>query len=314
MPETVSAQCLNCGSDLNGPFCSYCGQKDADPNIGLGEMFGEFAGGLFSFDSRIYRTWKLLILKPGALTADYIAGKRVSQVPPFKLYLFNTVVAIFLLSMVDTGMFKVRTVPPRTPSVQNGAPTGENPDAGQREDGDPALQPASAQDADSQEDQSHSNREVTAEEGARGGFWLMRRFRQGMKRSQQDPQKVSKHMVQAIPKAMFLLLPLFALMLRVCYWNHRFNYPHWFVFSLHFHSFVFFLLMLSAIFMGLDLKILVRLLVAVGVPVYLFLSLRRVTGEAWWITLIKLIFFNLIYLVAVIIAMLIIATWTIITF
>ena len=311
MAETVTGQCLNCGEDLNGLFCSACGQKDADPNLSLGTMLSEFAGGFFSFDSRIYRTWKHLITRPGQLTADYIAGRRASQVPPFKLYLFTTILAIFLLSLVDTGMFKVNltkgAVPPpakqtsQAPQVEP-LEASESPDDGGAPTNTPQTGPA-------------TEKEPALDKT--GGSFLRRlggKFREGMRRGQEDPQKVSKLMVQAIPKAMFLLLPLFALLLRVFYLKHRFNYPHWFIFSLHFHTFGFFFMMAGALFFWVELKLVLRALILTVPPAYLFLSLRRLTGERWWLTLIKLFFFSLLYFLVITIAMLMIAFWTLITF
>jgi len=233
-------------------------------------------------------------------------------VPPFKLYIFTTILAIFLLSMVDTGMFKVNLTkgtspPPSTEAAREGnSQPSKQADA---EPGTPTETPAKLS-----ETKPTEGEQATEEAGDSFLRRIGTRFREGMRRGQKDPQKVNRLMVRTIPKAMFLLLPFFALLWRVLYLKHRFNYPHWFIFSLHFHTFGFFLLMVAGALLWLDLRLLVRVLVLTVPPIYLFLSLKRLTGERWWRTLIKLFFFNMIYLVAISVAMVLIATWTLINF
>ncbi len=41
---------------------------------------------VFQLDSRAFRTARRLLFRPGELTADYLAGRRASQVPPLQTY------------------------------------------------------------------------------------------------------------------------------------------------------------------------------------------------------------------------------------
>ena len=81
--------CLNCGTKLEGPFCSACGQHDFDFHRSFGHVFLEALENIFHFDGKFFRNILTLLFKPGKLTAEFNAGKRASQVPPFRLYVFT---------------------------------------------------------------------------------------------------------------------------------------------------------------------------------------------------------------------------------
>jgi hypothetical protein len=51
--------------------------------------------GLTHFDSRIWTSLVRLVRQPGALTRDYIHGRRASQLPPFRMFLIMVVVVFF---------------------------------------------------------------------------------------------------------------------------------------------------------------------------------------------------------------------------
>ena len=87
--------CLNCAAPLGGQFCHQCGQP-AHVHRTLMAFVHDIAHGVFHFEGKIWRTLPLLMLRPGQLTRDYIAGKRVRYVSPIALFLFS----VFLLFAV----------------------------------------------------------------------------------------------------------------------------------------------------------------------------------------------------------------------
>jgi hypothetical protein len=78
--------CENCGTSLEDRYCPHCGQ-DAHAHLTLREFLGELVEGLFHFDSTFWRTFLPLLFKPGYLTAQYLQGKRKAYPPPLRIYL-----------------------------------------------------------------------------------------------------------------------------------------------------------------------------------------------------------------------------------
>ncbi|RZL07875.1 MAG: DUF3667 domain-containing protein, partial [Pedobacter sp.] len=89
--------CLNCGFHVDKHYCSSCGQ----PNVELKESFWAFIGHsvahYFHFDSKFFQTMSPLLTKPGAVTLDYIAGKRARYINPVNLYIFVSIVYFLIV-------------------------------------------------------------------------------------------------------------------------------------------------------------------------------------------------------------------------
>jgi len=80
--------CRNCGAELHGHFCHACGQKAAAAAVSLRELVHEVIHEFAHLDdSKIVQTLKLLLFKPGELTAEFLRGRRARYVPPLRLYL-----------------------------------------------------------------------------------------------------------------------------------------------------------------------------------------------------------------------------------
>src|SRR5262249_50789844 len=85
------AACSNCQAALDGPFCARCGQKAAPLNPSLGEFLHELFHEIAHVDGKIIQSVKLLLLKPGFLSAEQFAGRRARYVTPIRLYLVFSV-------------------------------------------------------------------------------------------------------------------------------------------------------------------------------------------------------------------------------
>ena len=90
-------QCLNCGDELIGKYCSACGQKKVDRrDLSVRRFFGHVFNELTDLQSnKILRTFGALLFKPGLLTSEYLAGKKGFHIGPVRLYL--TFSAIYFL-------------------------------------------------------------------------------------------------------------------------------------------------------------------------------------------------------------------------
>ena len=87
--------CKNCNSELVGLYCSECGQKNIE-NFTFTELVKDFFDNIFSLDSRLFQTLKFLIIRPGFLTNEYWSGKRITYLPPFRLYLLTSILFFFI--------------------------------------------------------------------------------------------------------------------------------------------------------------------------------------------------------------------------
>ena len=84
--------CQNCGLQLNGAFCSKCGQPEESVIQFFGYVIMRLLDDILGFDSRAGTTFFPLIFRPGFLTNEYIRGRRVHYVPPIRLYFFVSIV------------------------------------------------------------------------------------------------------------------------------------------------------------------------------------------------------------------------------
>src|SRR5262245_52965094 len=79
--------CRNCGADLQGRFCHACGQKAVSPEISVHDLVHEGIEEFAHVDGKIGRTLKLLFSRPGALTKEFLDGRRARYISPLRLYL-----------------------------------------------------------------------------------------------------------------------------------------------------------------------------------------------------------------------------------
>lgn len=83
--------CKNCGAPLAGAYCSDCSQR-ADVHMPTTmELIHEALEGVTHSDSRLWTTMRYLLFKPGKLTLEFVAGRRMAYLPPFRLYLVMSV-------------------------------------------------------------------------------------------------------------------------------------------------------------------------------------------------------------------------------
>jgi hypothetical protein len=95
-PASDLPACQNCGTPLLGPHCYRCGQ----PVNGLVRHFttvlGDFLDTVLNIDERVFRTLWPLLAKPGYLSCEYFAGRRVRYVSPVRLFVFLSIVTFFV--------------------------------------------------------------------------------------------------------------------------------------------------------------------------------------------------------------------------
>ncbi len=87
-PLRSDNHCLNCGFEVPERYCSHCGQENTVQHETFGHLVKHFVADIFHYDSQFLLTLKYLLFRPGFLTREYMAGRRVRYVNPIKLYVF----------------------------------------------------------------------------------------------------------------------------------------------------------------------------------------------------------------------------------
>ncbi|KGO99631.1 DUF3667 domain-containing protein [Novilysobacter defluvii] len=114
------------------------------------------------------------------------------------------------------------------------------------------------------------------------------------------------------PTALFLLVPVLALMLKVAYLNTPRLYLEHLVVALYSHVFLLLMLLLAFLLLAVGewiawppLHVVLNLLLAAAflwMPAYLLLMQKAVYGESWWLTALKYLVVGGIYLLMLIVA------------
>ncbi len=249
-----SSPCPNCGEPLAGPYCAACGQKDAQRILPLKDLLHEVFHEILHLDARFLGTLALL-LKPGALTLEYIEGRRVRWFPPFRLYLLLSLAFFAAASLGPaTKDFRIAVNRPAQVITLDGKPL-------------PAAAP--------------SRLEQRADEVNR------------------NPGPFLAKLMAWLPRVFFLLLPFFALLLKLAFLRTRTLYAVHAIFSLHEHAFAFLLLTTIKLLGYVPYARSVRGFLFLALPVHLLLGLKRVYGQGWPLTLAKAALVGFMHLLAV---------------
>ena len=108
-PAKDSSNCPQCKTEMVDEFfyCPNCGQKRIKKHETLRDLFKNFLGDYFAYDSKLSKSVRPLLFKPGYLSLEYLRGRRMQYIPPLRLYIFVSILFFILLnwqtSKVATG-------------------------------------------------------------------------------------------------------------------------------------------------------------------------------------------------------------------
>jgi hypothetical protein len=219
-----AARCRNCEEPLTGEYCARCGQRERGRDLRLTDLAGEAFEDLAQVDGRVWRTLISLLFRPGRVTADYLAGKRVHYLPPLRLYLVVSFIVFLIMSL---GPVEIRVANPRIDdsALDELQPGVYVPVTG--ETGETELVTI----------QEYLQSLVEAGEGAPAWLTsLLERIASNAAILEEDPSTFLSQLMNRLPQVMFMLLPLFALLLKMAYLLSPFHYLQHLIFSLHYHT------------------------------------------------------------------------------
>lgn len=318
-----SKDCLNCGTNVNERFCSHCGQENTETRQSFGHLARHFFEDLTHYDSGFWRTIKYLLFRPALLTKEYLAGKRVSYVPPVRLYIFISFLCFFLPAILPD----VNNFPEERKNASN---ANENL--------------IIYQDTTTQKRESFRTKVFWSELGTRNGYFEIKKPNDYSSIAQMDsmqmalpvekrynsierwmakktiqiyehnsPRQVAEKFGEAfshnLSKVLFIYMPLFAFALWFFHSKKKWLYFDHAIFTLHYFSFM--LLQISLfLILRACLKILPYEVYGMLLMITLFLSLiwiayyffrahRKMYEEFWVVSSLKsflLLFINIFFI------------------
>jgi hypothetical protein len=320
--------CLNCGTTVEERYCTRCGQENKEPKESFSHLLRHFFEDVTHYDSKFFITIRDLLFKPGALTKEYLAGKRANYLHPIRLYVFISFL-YFLLTftfsqkdykaeegLVEKASYDTRkhfydSIHAMILEARRDTVNGTIIEA--------SLNRVLAKLQDKKDyDQEHYNlniiggldyKTLRAYDSLQKSLppaardhniksWLYSRWFSTLSKYGEGSLALLMGKTQhIIPKMMFILLPMFALILTVFYSRRTYFYTDHAIFSLHFHAAAFLLFLffgvIELIFPALSRYL--DILQLILPSVYLYVGLRKVYQQSVILSILKTIGVVLFY-------------------
>lgn len=258
--------CENCGAPLGGEYCSACGQRHFEhPVHHFGHFVSEALEDLTHADSRLWRTLIALLFRPGFLTREFLDGRRVRYLPPVRLYLVLSLLFFVIVSLTPQAATIERPVVTQKGTQVYVTPLGVG-----------TMDAARA-------------KEVCTRFQYTGP--LASRFNANcVKALSGDRADLRNGFLHNAGRALFFLLPLLALVMKVLYRKPPRHYVEHLLFFVHNHAFLFLVGGVYALLTGLGpaLRPVLHPVLWTYIWVYFYVSLWRVYRQGWLLTATKL--------------------------
>jgi hypothetical protein len=280
--DLSAQQCDNCHASLEGDFCHQCGQEKKSYIRNVSGVVTEFFGEFSNWDTRVWRTLVPLWFRPGYLSRRYVQGHRVPYVPPLRLYLFTSIIAFLLLA---------KLVPEQVVTVNT-------PNGSTQLTADSNL----ADQAENIPGLISSINEGVKKQGPTDNDLMFLSdddkdiFYTKLDAITANPKLAINKFFSLAPQMMFVLLPLFALLLKLLYIRSERYYTEHLIVALHSHSFI---LQFSVLYLALQALAAVSwpwlvqpiewlaTATLIWIPTYLLLCQKFYYQQSWGKTLLK---------------------------
>jgi hypothetical protein len=331
--------CENCGVPLTGHYCAQCGQAAVDYRRSFGHVILDVLNEFVNWDSKILGTIGLLITRPWRLTNEFLEGKRVRHAHPLRLYL----VAGFLFFLgVNYGAKGLRFEPGKLgpkdrAELEADLKKGDLPPAAREKleallresspppDSSPSTNAPSPQPTAVSPPPGARTEKQRKEYGKIGERpfvvfdsksstpferWIEARAKEKMGEHGTKMGLFISTVFSNLPYMMLCCIPLFAFVLKILYIRRHIFYIDHLIYALHIHSFAYtgvMLIVLATI--GLNrvtpgpIAGWIIALLWIAFVVQIFLSIRRVYRQGWFISTFKFLFGGFVYLIVLVLAL-----------
>jgi hypothetical protein len=328
--------CENCGAPLTGHWCAKCGQPAIDYRRSFRYIVVDLLDEFLNWDSRFFRTLGLLLVRPGKLTNEFLAGHRVRYVHPLRLYLLASILFFFAVNYwaksihlqpgkltsenraeIAAALDKQNLTPDQRAKVEralnmaNMSPevaaimAAKRKDTAHEETAPSQATPTSKETATPLVDFSPAKNPSTPFEK-----WVETHAKEKIGERGTNLQLFVKTLISNLPYMMLCCIPLFALVLKLLYVRGKVFYIDHLIYALHIHSFAYLatiLIILATIGLnrvasGADVGWIIALL-WIAFAAQIFLSIRRVYRQGWFISVFKFFFGGFVYLIVLVAAL-----------
>jgi len=335
---TTTCQNCESEHETGFEFCPHCGQK-TEEDLTVGVLFYNTIANYFSFDARFLRSFIPLVFKPGVLAKRFVNGKRLMYLHPAQMYLFISVVFFFLFSFkvreynanfdktlkrgfeLEQSQDSINVNPIDSSALAklnkplNGDVLIPGLSDEERKELDSVIAFASKPQNlknnmnfgyDSKKLDSLINAGATEKEqlkslgmGDDAGFIERLFYKQRLNFHKNKGGGLVQAFFDSIPISLFILLPIFAMILKIFYWR-RGTFAHHLVFSFYYFSFLFVLMcILLGINYFIDIPDWIDILAVMSTFLYLVFALRKFYQQGFFISFIKASMASFVYMLFV---------------
>ena len=322
--------CEDCGAELHGRYCSNCGQVAVDYHRSFRHVVADVAESFLNWDSKFTKTLLLLVIYPGWLTNQFVAGRRTRYLHPLRLYLLVSIV--FFLGVrfapIQTRPVVAADMTPKDRAEVEEAMKNPAIPALVREEvlksvAERTKAPAAKKAGPARPAELPSPSPAPIVKGhskllddGSSPSWLKQKVKEKIGPHGSNAQLLIKTLRDNISTMMLFCIPLFALVLKVLYLRQRRFYIEHLVYALHIHSF-FYIATLLTVFSAMAasrwapaLEGPLVWLCVLAIVAQVFLSIRQVYRQRWFMTTFKFFFGGFIYLFVLILALAVTAAAT----
>jgi len=98
--------CPTCHTPRPDKYCPHCGERRLHrSDNSLATWLRRAARSIFNIDNKLFRTFKLLLVRPGFLTQEHLAGRRNPYVRPLQFFLMINVLYFLINPLTPENTF-----------------------------------------------------------------------------------------------------------------------------------------------------------------------------------------------------------------
>jgi hypothetical protein len=257
--------CKNCDNEFSGHFCNNCGQSAKDFDRPVSVLIVDAMSNMWAFDTRLWKTLKSIMFKPGEMALDYMAGKRVRYMPPFRLYLFISFIFFLLLRLSTDADTNIKLI-----SIEDKEDSKKEQVV--------EINPEYVDLAAIQNQINNESKKEISEKDKKG-----KNGKRNFEEVKQNKELYISRFFTYLSWALIVMMPLYAMLLWFLFRKQQKHYLAHFIFSLNQHAFLFvifsILITISLIFPQKQTMYEAWLLMIF--PVYLIAGGRKLYKAKW---------------------------------